>query len=50
MNNKLRRIMRLVVVGLFAALPAAMAPCDSPLQYPTSDTNTVLGVAIDQGD
>ena len=50
MKGRLRKIMRVAAIGLFAAVPFYMAPCDSPLQYPTPDANTVWGVPIDAAD
>ena len=46
MRTRMRKVVRAAVVALFATLPIAMAPCDSSLQYPPSDTETVWGVAI----
>jgi len=47
MNGTLRKIMRAAAIGLFAAVPFVMAPCESALQYPTPETVPVLGVPID---
>ena len=48
MRTRMRKVVRAAVVVLFATLPIAMAPCDSPFQYPPSHTETIWGVAIAQ--
>lgn len=47
MRKRTRKIVRAVMVGIFASLPFVMAPCESALQYPTPDTQTYWGVALD---
>ena|GEM_PF-2696737 len=46
MGKRLRKIVQIAAVGLIAAIPVTMAPCDSSLQYPPYYTETVWGVAI----
>jgi hypothetical protein len=46
MNRIVSKIVRAAVVGLMAALPLAMAPCQSSLQYPLDNTETFWGVAL----
>ena len=46
MSNTLRKVVRRLAVGLAAAIPLAMAPCESSLQYPPDNTQTFWGIAL----
>ena len=48
MRTRIRRVIWALTITVAAAMPIAMAPCDSPLQYPPYYTEPIWGVAIAQ--
>ena len=46
MSKRLRKIVRTAAVGLIAAIPVTMAPCESSLQHPPGNTELFWGMAI----
>lgn len=44
MNSRIRKVV--LAVGMMAALPLFMAPCQSRLQNPPPNTRSFFGIAI----